>query len=107
MTNKLVKSTVRPPNAGKGRKKGVPNKATATLKEAILLAGAAVGADQKGRDGLQGYLETVAKEDQKAFCGLLGKVLPMTLAGDPNNPLMVISKEQRDAAVAAAKRADS
>tara|TARA_R110000823_G_scaffold10557_1_gene36772 strand:+ start:1817 stop:2134 length:318 start_codon:yes stop_codon:yes gene_type:complete len=94
-------------NAGKGRKAGVPNKTTAALKDAILLAGAAVGADSKGTGGLQGYLETVAREDQKAFCGLLGKVLPMTVAGDPNNPLMVISKEQRDAAVAAATRADT
>lgn len=37
--SKLVPTTARkPPNAGKGRKKGVPNKITASVKEAFELA---------------------------------------------------------------------
>lgn len=84
MTNKQTGNL---PGKGPGRPKGSQNRTTAALKDAILLAGAAVGADKEGAGGLQGYLETVAKEDQKAFCGLLGKVLPMTLAGDPENPI--------------------
>lgn len=46
-------------------------------------------------------------------CGntLLNKVLPdlqsTTLSGDPNNPLMIVSKDQKDAAVKAATRAGS
>lgn len=46
-------------------------------------------------------------------CGktLLAKVLPdlsaTTLSGDPNNPLMLVSKDQKDAAVKAATRAGS
>lgn len=90
--SKVEKSTRKPPNAGKGRKAGVPNKTTGALKDAILLAGAAVGADHNGEGGLQGYLERVAKDDQKAFCGLLGKVLPMTVAGDPSNPVAIAFK---------------
>ncbi len=34
-SNKVQKSTRLPPNAGKGRAKGVPNKATANAREAI------------------------------------------------------------------------
>lgn len=43
--------------------------------------------------------------------GLLKKVLPdlsaVTLSGDPNNPLMIVSKEQKDAATAAFLRSKS
>lgn len=81
---------------GAGRKAGVPNALTADLKEAIL------GALDKS--GGQKYLEKVAREDYRTFCTLLGKVLPMTVAGSLN--LDVTTKEQRDAAVAAALRAN-
>lgn len=68
---------------GSGRKKGVPNKVTADLKKAILGALHAKGGQE--------YLEKVAQEDPRTFCTLLGKVLPMTVAGDPDNPLETIS----------------
>lgn len=70
-----------PPNAGKGRKKGTPNKTTKALKEMILGA-----LDEKGG---QAYLARQAEENPVAFMTLLGKVLPTTLAGDPNAPLSV------------------
>lgn len=95
----------RPPAAGMGRKKGVPNKTTQFLKDAILLAAEDVGEDGKGRGGLTGYCRFLAKEEPKAFAGLMGKVLPTQIAGslDVNH----VSKEQRDAAVAAVIRADA
>lgn len=89
MASKVVSSAV-PPNAGKGRKKGVPNKTTATLKEAILLAAEQVGENGAGKDGLVGYLRTVAATDVKAFSSLLGKVLPMQVTGEDGGPLQVI-----------------
>jgi hypothetical protein len=95
----LASAVKRPPNAGKGRKKGVPNKATAALKDAILLAAEDVGEDGKGKGGLQGYLRRVATDDVKAFASLLGRVLPLQIRGTVETP--VASKEQRDAAVAA------
>ena len=73
-----------------GRQKGTPNKTTATLKEAILRAAEAVGEDKKGRGGLEGYLRRVAKEDVKAFSALLGKVLPLQVSNDPDNPIQII-----------------
>lgn len=34
------------------------------------------------------YLLKQANENPNAFLSLVGKVLPMTVAGDPNNPLL-------------------
>lgn len=82
----------RPPNAGKGRVAGIPNKTTMALREAILLAAEQSGNDRKGREGLVGYLRRVADEDVKAFSSLLGRVLPTQVTGDTDNPLQHIVK---------------
>ena len=65
-----------------GRKKGTPNKLTASLKEAILMA-----ADGAHPEGMTGYLRLQAIENPAAFMTLLGKVLPTTLANDTTNPI--------------------
>ena len=57
-----------------GRKKGTPNKVTGTLREMISQALANAG----GVD----YLTSIAHQDPKAFCALLGRTLPMKLQGD-------------------------
>lgn len=72
-----------------GSRLGKPNKTTATLKEAILAAGEAVGADGSGKDGLTGYLTHVAKKDIKAFSSLLGRVLPLQLSNDDTGGLVI------------------
>jgi hypothetical protein len=89
--NKVQTTTAKklPPNAGKGRKAGVPNKTTAVLKDAILAAAVAVGYDGKGKEGLTGYLKLVASTDVKAFAGLLGKVLPLQITGEGDGPLKI------------------
>jgi hypothetical protein len=71
-------------NRGKGRKKGVPNKTTALLKDAILNAFARAG----GED----YLLGVAKADYKTFCTLLGRVLPQQHTGAGEGPIHVVSE---------------
>ena len=87
-----------------GRKKGTPNKTTTALKEAIMRAFDNVGG--------QAYLETVAVEDPKTFCTLLGKVLPSELnakvegnvtylvrtGADNRPPVGILSVEREDIA---------
>lgn len=75
----------KPPNAGKGRKKGTPNKTTALLKDAILKAAEQAG----GENGLTGYLQLQAIENPGPFMALLGKVLPLQIAGDKDAPLQI------------------
>ncbi len=67
-----------------GRQAGTPNKLTGELKAMILQA-----LDEKG--GVD-YLVGVAESHPQAFVSLLGKVLPMTVAGDPGNPLQTVSR---------------
>ena len=67
----------------KGKPKGTPNKTTTQLKEAILAA-----AEQAGGDGgLVNYLHDQARMNPGHFMTLLGKVLPMQVAGDKDAPL--------------------
>lgn len=60
---------------GPGRPKGVPNRTTTLLKDAILQAATEAG----GPDGLIGYLKFAAADSPAAFMSLLGKVLPMQI----------------------------
>jgi hypothetical protein len=69
------KGMKRPEKAG--RKKGVRNRTTLLLKEAILQAATLVGQDGKGKDGLVGYLKMLAVRERAVYARLLEKVLPM------------------------------
>lgn len=66
-----------------GKPKGAVNKSTKELKEMILGA-----LDQSG--GVE-YLVERANDPRtaSAFLSLIGKVLPMTVAGDAENPLVI------------------
>ena len=68
-----------------GRPKGVPNKTTALLKDAILKAAENAG----GKDGLIGYLTTQAAANPAPFLALLGKVLPMQVTGEDGEAIKV------------------
>ena len=63
-----------------GRKRGTPNKVTADVKAMVL--------DALDQAGGVSYLLTQAQSNPNAFLTLVGKVLPMTVAGDPSNPLL-------------------
>lgn len=62
-----------------GSRKGIPNKTTAALKDMILKA--------LDKSGGVDYLVIQAELNPASFMTLLGKVLPMQVAGDPDNPL--------------------
>jgi len=72
-----------PRSANSGRLKGVPNKTTVQVKEAILNAFETCG-------GVN-YLVMVALNDPRTFCTLLGRVLPTELSGPGGGPIRVIS----------------
>lgn len=74
-----------------GRAKGTPNKTTALLKDAILRAAELAGNpdQQEGKDGLVAYLQARAIDTPGPFLALIGKVLPMTVSGDPNAPVSI------------------
>lgn len=61
-----------------GRQKGTPNKTTALLKDAILVAAGNAGKEE----GLVGYLTSQALLNPGPFMALLGKVLPMQVTGE-------------------------
>lgn len=67
-----------------GRQKGTPNKLTADVKAMVL--------DALDQAGGVGYLLTQAHDNPNAFMTLVGKVLPLTVAGDPANPLEVVTR---------------
>lgn len=73
---------------GPGRPKGMPNKTTALLKDAILKAAENAGGDA----GVVGYLTVQAKENPGPFMTLLGKVLPTQIVGDPDSPIVRIQR---------------
>ena len=93
MENK-AKTRRKPPNAGIGRIKGVPNRNTKLLKDAILKAACKAGQklDKKSKDGLVTYLTEQARKNPGPFMSLLGKVLPMQVTGMDNGPLETITR---------------
>jgi hypothetical protein len=65
------------PRAGAGRPKGVPNKITASIKQAIEEAFNGVGG--------AAYLMQQAQENPQAFLTLLGKIIPAQVQADLTN----------------------
>ena len=74
MASKVLKNAVRPPNAGKGRVKGVPNKLNAAVKDMVLQALNDVG-------GVS-YLAEQAEKNPKAFLSLVGRLVPLNVTAD-------------------------
>jgi len=84
------RSKVLPPAAGKGRTKGVPNKTTKLLKDAILKA-----AEDAGDGDLVKYLAKQAIDNPGPFMALLGKVLPMQVTGEDGGAIKINVVERR------------
>lgn len=63
----------KPPNAGKGRVKGVQNRFTASMKDAVMLAFDGIG-------GVQALTEW-ARENQSDFYRLCSRLIPQQVQG--------------------------
>ena len=75
--------------AGPGRPKGIPNKTTQSVKEAIERAFEELGG--------MSYLVHVGRTDPRTFCALLSKLLPTKLSNADGSPLLAALTELTDA----------
>jgi len=76
-----------------GRQKGTPNKVTKTAKEAIALAADGLG----GAERLQAWAAEDPKNEAAFWVSIYPKLLPHTLAADPDNPLGLTVKLSAEA----------
>ena len=67
-----------------GRKCGTPNRMTTILKDAILQA-----ATEEGGGNIVTYLRQQVREQPGPFLALLGRVLPLQLQNDRDNPRLI------------------
>lgn len=65
---------------GPGRPKGMQNKTTTLVKDAILQAAQKAGGG--GKDGIAKYLAQQADDNPGPFMALLGKILPTQIDAD-------------------------
>lgn len=80
-----------PPPKSRGRPKGSVNKVGKEAKDVIAQAAAELG----GATRLLAWAKE-APENEKAFWATIyPKLLPLTVAGDPDNPLTIQSIERR------------
>jgi len=76
---------------GRGRPKGSPNKVTAEAKTVIAGAAEALG----GMKRLVEWAKSDPQNEKAFWAQVYPKLLPLTVAGDPNNPLTVQTIERR------------
>jgi len=76
------KNTTKFGKGNKGKPKGAVNKNTKELKEMILGA-------LSGAGGIT-YLQAKAESHPAAFLALVGKVLPMTIAGEGKDGALIV-----------------
>lgn len=74
----------------KGRKPGSQNLYTVNLRKAILLAAETVGENDKGKDGLLGFLIRLAKKHPKTFSQFLLKLIPTQVTGPNGGPVQYV-----------------
>jgi hypothetical protein len=75
--------------AGPGRPKGLANRTTALLKDALLLAATQAGGG--GQNGLTKFLlEQAQKPNNAPFMAMLSKVLPLQVSADADGGVLVV-----------------
>lgn len=75
----MANSNPKPPNAGKGRPKGVPNKTTRLAKEAIAAAAESLG----GTDRLVAWVKEDSDNERVFWAQIYTKLLPHQIESGP------------------------
>ena len=73
---------------GPGRKKGVPNKLTMAAKDAIAQVAEGLG----GVDRMINWAKEDPLNERAFWATIYPKLIPVTLAGDDDNPLRVVTR---------------
>ena len=81
ITPQNAKGIVKEGRAGPGRPPGSVNKVPAQIKDMIATA--------LSEEGGVKYFQKIAQEQPVAFCGLIGKIIPLQVEGNPDNPLIL------------------
>jgi hypothetical protein len=80
-----------------GRKTGQSvNKIPKLIKDCVILAAELEGMDNKGKDGMVGFLRRVAREDITAYAGLLKAVMGQQGEGDKDVRVEVVYETVED-----------
>lgn len=73
-----------------GREKGVKNRTTVLLKEAIMQAAEREGSNGEGKEGVIGFLRKLSRREPAVFGRLMEKLLPYQLTGKDGSPMQVV-----------------
>lgn len=80
-----AKRARKPPNAGKGRPKGFPNKTTQSAKDAIAAAAEALG----GADRLTLWAKADPQNERVFWGTIYPKLLPLQVTGQGGGPIVL------------------
>lgn len=74
-----------------GRQKGTPNKTTKQAKDAIALAAEKLG----GVDRLVAWSRESPENEKVFWASIYTKLVPVSVGGDPDNPIIVTDARDR------------
>jgi hypothetical protein len=74
---------------GPGRPKGVPNKFTGELKEAIL-----AGVNGSHKLGVSGFVLKLALDTPTSAAALLGRLIPVSMVGTLGGKIVVVHRDE-------------
>src|SRR5580704_4882573 len=74
---------------GPGRPRGVPNKFTGELKEAIL-----AGVNGSNKQGVAGFVLDLSLDTPTSAAALLGRLIPVSMAGTLDGTIVVVHRDE-------------
>ena len=77
------------PGPGPGRPKGVPNKFTGELKEAIL-----AGVNGSHKLGVSGFVLKLSLDTPTSAAALLGRLIPVSMVGTLGGKIVVVHRDE-------------